>query len=247
MQIIDTHVHYGKTDKINMTLEDICFLVKQRKIDVAIISSIENIENFKAFIFKDGLKRNTCLLDAIKDVEGLYMQYWIRPKTECMNNRIASFIENNRDKVLGLKIHPFLSKLCITDKRIKPYLDYAQQNLLPVSVHTAKGYECETRYLAKVCEDYPLVNFIAVHMDLGTDHKEAVSLVNKIPNLYGDVSWITYQDYLNLGVSKSKVLFGSDIPINMETAYDFYNDYFVHENEEEKLMHENALKLFFSR
>ncbi|MFA7672955.1 MAG: amidohydrolase family protein [Clostridia bacterium] len=244
MKIIDTHVHYGKISSFNMPLEDILVLIKSRNIDAAVISSIENAEIYEGSLCNDSITNNACLLDEIKDDDRLYMQYWIKPNTERMNDGIAYFIENNRNKIIGLKIHPFLSGMCITDDRIRPYLDYAKQIRLPVSVHTAKGYGCECRYLASVCEKYPKVDFIAVHMDLGTDHKEAVELINGIPNLYGDVSWIKYSDYLDLGVSPGKVMFGSDIPINMDTAYDFYEGYFINKNREKGLMMGNALKLF---
>jgi hypothetical protein len=244
MQIIDTHVHYGKIDKFNMPLKDILVLIKSRGISAAVISSIENAEIFEEAVCNDSITNNARLLNEIKDDSRLFMQYWIKPKTERMNNGIACFIENNRKKVIGLKIHPFFSGMCITDDRIRPYLDYARQMRLPVSVHTAKGYTCECRYLAMVCKQYPEVDFIAVHMDLGTDHKEAVELVNGIPNLYGDVSWIKYDDYRNLGVSPGKVVFGSDIPINMDTAYNFYEGYFTNKNNEKELMMGNALKLF---
>lgn len=244
MQIIDTHVHYGKISSFNMPLKDILILMKSKQVDAAIISSIENAEIYEGSVCNDSITNNTRLLDEIKDYNRLYMQYWIKPKTECMNDGIAYFIESNRKKVVGLKIHPFLSGMCITDDRMRPYLDFAKQINLPVSVHTAKGYDCECRYLASVCEKYPEVDFIAVHMDLGTDHKEAVQLINSVPNLYGDISWIRYEDYLDLGISPDKVMFGSDIPINMDTAYDFYEGYFINKNREKELMMRNALKLF---
>lgn len=80
-------------------------------------------------------------------------------------------------------------------------------------------------------------------MDLGTDHAEAVKFVNSLPNLYGDVSWIPYEEYKKLGVLPDKVLFGSDIPINVKTGYAFYDSYFKHAEGEELLMYKNAKKV----
>lgn len=247
MQLIDTHVHYGNIGTFDMKLEDVCFLMAKNNVDVAIISSIENAEAYSKNEESKSIEINKKLLYKLRYTNNLFMQYWIRPKFEYMTNDIAYFIEDNIKKIVGLKIHPFLSSMCVTDDKIKPYLDFADKNRMTVAVHTAKGYDCECRYLADVSIRYPNANFIAVHMDLATDHKEAVNYVNSIPNLYGDVSWIQYNEYLNLGVNEDKVIFGSDIPINMETAYDFYKEYFNNKDKHIKLFQENAEILFFNR
>ncbi|HOD93320.1 MAG TPA: amidohydrolase family protein [Clostridia bacterium] len=247
MQIIDTHVHYGSIGSFDMKLEDVFNLMRKKEVNSAIISSIENAELYAKDSQKNSIDINKNLLDKIKDKNNLYMQYWIRPRFENMDDEIERFIQCNLDKIRGLKIHPFTSSMCINDKRIIPYLEFANKSKLTVSVHTAKGYECECRYLANICSEFPSANFIAVHMDLGTDHKEAVHYVNKIPNLYGDVSWIPYKEYKELDINEDKVIFGSDIPINMNTAYDFYDDYFINKKNETKLFYINIYKLFFNK
>lgn len=247
MQIIDTHVHYGSINTFSMSLEDVCSLMKKKEVDVAVISSIENAELYDEHFENSSIEANSKLLREIRSFSNLYMQYWIRPKFEEMNEDIALFITSNRDKILGLKIHPFTSSMCINDNKIKPYLEFADKNRLTVSVHTATGYACECRYLAEICGYYPGADFIAVHMDLMTDHKEAVQFINDIPNLYGDVSWITYNDYKKLGINEEKIVFGSDIPINMDTAYEFYDDYFFHREKEAKLLYDNAKRIFLNK
>lgn len=41
-----------------------------------------------------------------------------------------------------------------------------------------------------MAEKYKNVNFIMGHMGLETDNKEAIELIGKLPNLYGDTAWI---------------------------------------------------------
>ena len=247
MKIIDSHVHCGKIASFDMSMQTIDEMMAERGVASAIISNIENAEttgkNDFVPLSAHSTELNARLLEKIVDRQGLYMQYWIRPGIEDMSGRIARFIESS-DKIVGLKIHPFMSAMRVDDARICPYLEFAQERELPVAVHTAAGYGCECRYLAEVCKRFPKTNFIAVHMDLGTDHAEAVGLINSLPNLYGDVSWISYQEYKKLGVASDKVLFGSDIPINLQTGYDFYGSYFENVEGEELLMHTNAEKLF---
>lgn len=247
MQIIDTHVHCGSIGTFDLKLEDVLRLMQNNCVDIAVISGIDNAELYDEYFERHSLDANTKLLEKIRGYDNLYMQYWIRPKFENMTEEIASFILNNRDKICGLKIHPFTSSMCINDNRIKPYLEFSDKNKLTVSVHTATGYNCECRYLAELCGNYPNADFVAVHMDLMTDHTEAVKYVNEIPNLYGDVSWITYSDYKNLEVDEEKIVFGSDIPINMETEYQFYKEYFINKEKEVKLLYNNAKRIFLDK
>lgn len=37
---------------------------------------------------------------------------------------------------------------------------------------------------------YPNVNFVMCHMGLATDNQEAIELIAKLPNLYGDTAWV---------------------------------------------------------
>lgn len=247
MKIIDSHVHCGKIASFDMPVQTVDKMMAECGIASAIISNIENVEttgdkNFVP-ISMHSTELNARLLEKIVDRKELYMQYWIRPGIEEMSGKIARFIENS-DKIVGLKIHPFTSAMRIDDERIRPYLEFAQERGLPVAVHTAAGHGCECTYLAKVCKLFPKTNFIAVHMDLGTDHTKAVGFINSLSNLYGDISWISYEEYKKLGVAPDKVLFGSDIPINLQTGYKFYDGYFKNAEKEELLMHLNAEKVF---
>ena len=55
-----------------------------------------------------------------------------------------------------------------------------------------------------------------VHLGLGTDHELAIKLISKLPNLYGDTTWVNAKDTLKAikvcGVDK--IMFGSDNPID---------------------------------
>ena len=83
---------------------------------------------------------------------------------------------------------------------------------------------------------HPKVSFVMVHMGLGTDNTEAIALVSKLPNLYGDTTWVSLQSTFNLihAAGIGKVLFGSDNPIDGKDTYlcnsfgqrSLYQDYF---------------------
>ena len=99
-----------------------------------------------------------------------------------------------------------------------------------------------------------------VHMGLGTDNSEAIELVSRLPNLYGDTTWVspesTYRLIKTAGIGK--VLFGSDNPIDGKDTYlhnrtgdrSLYQIYFnefktmITSEEYDRLMYKNAAELF---
>ena len=91
-------------------------------------------------------------------------------------------------------------------------------------------------------------------------NKEAIELVARQPNLYGDTTWVSMQSTLLLiqTAGIEKVMFGSDNPIDGPDTYlhnrhgdrSLYQDYFhvlpslIPEESYEKLMWKNAARVF---
>ena len=99
-----------------------------------------------------------------------------------------------------------------------------------------------------------------VHMGLGTDNSEAIELIQKLPNLYGDTTWVPVSSTLRL-IEKAgieKIMFGSDNPIDGPDTYlcnrtgdrSLYQQYFnelkeiLSPDDYDRLMYKNASELF---
>lgn len=111
-----------------------------------------------------------------------------------------------------------------------------------------------------MAKSYPDVNFVMVHMGLGTDNSQAIELIAKLPNLYGDTTWVSVDSTLKfLSIcGDDKLLFGSDAPIDGKDTYldngkgdrSLYQAYFnefkdmVSKQTYDKIMYKNAMKLF---
>ena len=107
---------------------------------------------------------------------------------------------------------------------------------------------------------FPRVDFVMVHMGLGTDNNEAIDLISKLPNLYGDTTWVPVESTLKLikNAGIEKIFFGSDNPIdgkdtyfcNREGCRSLYQQYFyelkdlISPQDYNKLMYENAASVF---
>ena len=107
---------------------------------------------------------------------------------------------------------------------------------------------------------FPKVSFVMVHMGLGTDNKEAISLLGKLPNLYGDTTWVPLESTLEIveRYGSKKLFFGSDSPIdglhtyrqNMQGEPSLYQRYFnelegkIGTEAYEDIMYKNAMRVF---
>ena len=111
-----------------------------------------------------------------------------------------------------------------------------------------------------MAKKYPKTNFVMVHMGLGTDNNEAIDLISKLPNLYGDTTWVPVESTLKLirNAGIEKIFFGSDNPIDGKDTYfcnregfrSLYQQYFyelkdlISPQDYNKLMYENAASVF---
>jgi predicted TIM-barrel fold metal-dependent hydrolase len=99
-----------------------------------------------------------------------------------------------------------------------------------------------------------------VHMDLGTDNRDALEYLGMLPNLYGDTTWVPVKTTVEAirRYGSKKMLFGTDNPIdgndtlltNKTGDRSIYQEYFnelrdmITPDEYDDLMYRNAQKLF---
>ena len=123
--------------------------------------------------------------------------------------------------VAGLKTHPKTAGIRLDEDRYKPYMEICKIHGLPFVSHTERDTFSNIEYLAKRAAEYPAVDFVAVHMELFTDHRDAAQWISQIPNLYGDTTLVSPQDTA-LAIETcgaDKILFGSDAPVMGTSSY----------------------------
>ena len=146
------------------------------------------------------------------------------------------------------------------DEKVKPYLELAKKYKLPVVSHTGGCEEASPIHMYEAAKAYPEIPFVMVHMGLGSDNKEALELLGKADNLYGDTAWVPMETTIEAirRYGSKKMIFGSDMPIDGVDTYfcngkgerSLYQDYFhilpekVTEDEYKDLMYRNAIELF---
>lgn len=265
--IIDTHAHIGKMIGFNLRENDLFYSIEKYGIDYSLISNLESAE-----FSHNGIKipkilqksQKKSLLKALNTAKKLPDKIgvlpWIKIYGETISDDFKEIIYKNRELIYGFKIHPFHSKTAPDDKKLEPLYSLAKELNLPVVSHTGGCEQARSIHLYNAAKSHPEINFVMVHMDLGTDNKEALDLLGKLPNLYGDTTWVPVKTTVEAikRYGSEKMMFGSDNPIDGKDTFlqnktgdrSLYQQYFnelkdmISESDYENLMYKNAVKLF---
>lgn len=256
--IIDSHVHIGMHENIDMKLEYILKSMEKYKIDFSLVSSAEAEEyngNLERLNSRDQVILNRSLIDVVKRYpDKLGALIWCKPKNEIVTDELEQLVEENLQYIYGFKFHPFHSQLPFNDPLMEPYIRLAEKFNLPIVSHTASSYESSPKLVVEMAQKYPNVDFVLVHMGLGTDNEESITLVSENDNVYGDTTWVHHEKVVKAiqVCGTSKILFGTDNPINgVDTlGGEFYQPFFTElkkllsEEEYNALMYQNAMRIF---
>ena len=265
--IIDTHVHIGRMIGFNLKEKDVLYSMEKDGIDFSLVSNIECAEFGRSGKKIPGIFQNSqnktlrkTLAFARENLNKIGVLAWVKLFSEKPDEEFENLIKYNRDIICGLKFHPFHSLTAPDDDKAEPYYELAQKYNLAVVSHTGGCEQARSIHLYNAAKKHPNINFVMVHMDLGTDNKEALNLLDKLPNLYGDTSWVPLKTTLE-AVAKygsQKTLFGSDNPIDGKDTYCYnkwgerslYQEYFnefrklVSPEDYDNIMYKNAERVF---
>lgn len=251
--IVDTHTHIGYWPNLKTAENNLVASCQDFNISFALVSF-----DGSEFLHERGrlinqIEASKKCLKFINDNEHFGMLIWIRPHLEKNYQDVDNFIAKHRDKIYGLKFHPFLSRMRINDQRLYPYFDIAKKYNLPILVHTASDQYSNIKYLVRAAKSFKELNFVAAHLELQTDNLEALKALKDNENIYGDTAWVNMNSLIeakNLGVL-NKIMFGSDNPIDgYETLNNpLYQSYFNNEieltkKELQNLMYKTAIKVY---
>lgn len=265
--IIDTHVHIGRILNFNMKKKDVLYMMERYGIDHCIVSDVRATEfdhsqrPLPAFLQTPQLECIKGSVDfARENPDRISAALWLRPYHETADDALYRYIEENRQYIRALKFHPFHSKLPFDGEKMQPFMELARHFSLPVVVHTGGSDNAACVRVYNAAKRHPDINFVMVHMGLGTDNNEAIYLIGKLPNLYGDTSWVPIESTVRF-IEKNgddRIVFGSDSPIDGKDTY-WYNSYgqpsiyrkyfrelkmLIPRSSYEKLMYKNAISLF---
>ena len=256
---IDSHAHIGRIFVYNLSYKRVLLSMEKYGVDFSLVSSFESIENDsrgKPVPWILQKRQNRVLIRTVKSVkkapDRLGALIWLKIRQETPNKRTYRLIEKYRRYIYGIKLHPYRSRTAPDDPRMQPVYELARHFGLPVVSHTGDCEEGDSRHLYNAAKANPDINFVAVHMDIDTDSKNVIGFIKELPNLYGDTTWVPYDNVLNAvrTCGSEKILFGSDNPMDGKDTLQYSKKFFVDlkedisEEDYENIMHKNAERLF---
>ena len=265
--LIDTHVHIGDSLGFHMTPQDVLYSMERYGVDFSLVSDIEAAEcdhQGRPLPAELQTSQNDSFRHALEFARAypqkIGVMPWMKLRTEQPDAAFIRLLEENRELVYGIKLHPFHSRVAPDDPRVEPVYAIARRYHLPVVSHTGGCEEARSEHLYRAALAHPEIDFVMVHMDLGTDNSEAIELLGKADNLYGDTTWVSVRSTLKaIGRwGSGKILFGSDNPIDGKDTYlhnrtgdrSLYQAYFneframISPEEYDNIMFRNAARVF---
>ena len=265
--IIDTHTHIGHILDFDMSAEQILYSMQRYGVDFSLMSHIEAVENDHqgnpvppSFQRSQNELLEEIIREARKAPDKLGVLPWLKIRQELPDEAFVRMMKENRDVIYGIKLHPFHSRTAPDEERLEPIYRLAAELELPVVSHTGGCEEAMSPHLYNAAKRHPELNFVMVHMDLGTNNKTALELLGMLPNLYGDTTWVPVETTREAikRYGSEKMLFGTDNPIdgpdtllhNKAGERSLYQQYFnelkqeLSKDDYDNLMYRNAVRLF---
>lgn len=266
--IIDTHVHIGG-ELVGFTMNEkmVMEMMDKYSVDYVLVSNADAAEmTHEQILLPDSVQHTQeeslqRVIDFAREYPGkIGVAVWVKPYLQGMTNELEEMIKENLDIIYAIKLHPFHSNTSPTDEKILPYLRLAEKYGLAVVSHTGGCEAASPVHLYEAAKMFPTVPFVMVHMGLGTDNSEALELLGKADNLYGDTAWVPVSTTIEAirRYGSKKMMFGSDAPIDGVDTYlcnpkgerSLYQDYFhmlqdkIGKEAYEDLMYKNAQNIF---
>lgn len=265
--IVDTHVHLTEMLGFCMTEDMVLEMIEKYNISYVILSNGDSAEyghDLKPIPPEYQISQKDSFLRSIRfakaHADKIGVMPWIKPAAETADKEFCRMIKDNIDIVKGIKLHAYHSKTAADSPEMIPYVELAEKYHLPVAVHTGGCEEASPVHVCNMAKRYPNVNFIMVHMGLGTDNHEAIDLMAQAENLIADTTWVPMESAAEIirRYGSRRIVFGTDSPIDGVDTYRFnrfgepslYQRYFkelkdiIQEDDYKNLMYRNAIRIF---
>ena len=257
MNIIDSHVQLGVFENVICSMSSLEVGMKNFGVTQGIVSSLYGCEYDRSGARINAnvnqIEVNRALMRDISASKTSFKAlFWIRPRSEKAGHTLEAFLFKNRSVFVGLTVHPRYAGLKFSAENYGSYLTLCRKLSLPMCIHTENDGFSNIEFVLEAALEYPDVNFVAVHMELGSDHQEAIRCIKECPNLYGDTTLMELDAIVDVvrACGSRKILFGSSAPA---LGIDSYNRYINAEKKirqrfkeagVQNIFHANAEKIF---
>lgn len=255
---------YGFYERIITLLENVDS-IKENNIIEKTIHHVKQARLDKVILLPVNAKENEILKEWIDYAPEIFIPFYNPPEKMLSDSDVRDKMESDLQKLdfKGLKLMISFRNKNFKDKILQPILEVAQAHNLAVLMHTGwppPGTRKPVLSHANPVDmdeyfnSFPRIKFIIAHMGFPFSDA-AIALATQYPNIYLDISNLTYMAPLKLRellliardiIGTHKILFGTDgfVPEMIEIAIQQFEgvDYLT-EKEKAKIFGLNAKKL----
>jgi predicted TIM-barrel fold metal-dependent hydrolase len=212
--ILDAHVHVGQWDDpvlghTSTTVKELEHTLAEVGASGAVVTTSDRRENARL------------LAEIARDGNLIYWPFaWVDPGLGAKAD--LAFLEDKRAHIAGLKLHPSISRVRVTELGYAPFLEFARNQRLPVLVHCGQWQEVASyRFVLELAQRYHDVDFIMAHgggnnAALRLEVPQEIERQGSPPNVYLDLTglglwWAAEIAIKRLGAQR--FLYGSDFPL----------------------------------
>ena len=214
--IIDGHIHAGYWSEGNflgrgVPYDDIDACLDECGIEGGVLTSTD-------------LRRND---EVIEFISRARHKYWFFPWVNPGEPEDLAYLRSRRNSIDGLKFHPSVDKIRITDARVYPFLDFASEEGLPVMVHCGRWQEMAScKFALDAARRYGACTFILSHMGGDTPELEMGTIEalregyidNVLLGTEGVREYWAVQHAVDV-LGARRLIFGSDFPLGHPRMY----------------------------
>jgi predicted TIM-barrel fold metal-dependent hydrolase len=215
--IIDGHIHAGYWSPgqflgRGVSFDDLDRCMRECSIGGAVLTSTD-------------LRENDSVIDFMKGSSNI--RYWFFPWVNPSVEGDLGYIEKRRVLINGIKLHPSCDRIKVTDARVKPFLEFARREHLPVMVHCGRWQEMSSyEFAIEVARGYPDIDLILSHMGGDTPELETATIKaikqGNLTNVYLGIEgvreyWAVQRAVEEIGADR--IIFGSDFPLGHPKMY----------------------------
>ena len=238
--IIDAHCHLGHGSRYQVSTQTLLDLMDANGVARAVVVPVDQ---YIAVYNREG--NELILGEARKHPTRILLMVTANPWFG--ERAVAEARRGFEAGAIGLKLHPGLQGFKITDEVVFPLLELAQAQNRPVYFHTGTPVTSMPFQLTELALRFPEAKLIMGHMGFSDFWNDVADAAKAADNIYLETSghWPSFVTDLVRTVGSHRILFGSDVPMNlMDLEIEKITRHVTGANDRENILHRTAQTLF---
>jgi predicted TIM-barrel fold metal-dependent hydrolase len=242
MPIVDVHAHLGVDQVFELEHTREALLAGREAVDLTLVqpASVLDLPTARA--------QHDAIGALVREMPSRFLGM------ACPNPRLPeeAYFEEVRRCVqelgfVGLKLHPLAHAVAPTSRAGRRAFEAARRLDIPLMIHTGSGIPWSAPSLIlPVAREYPDVRIVMAHAGMMVLAQEALVVAQSCDNVWLETTWTgghLIRRFID-AIGPTRILFGSDLPLNLTTELTKHRTIGLSEADVERLLGTNAVDVY---